>query len=93
MNYFTRENGLWYVENEGIKVIAPSSSSMELAYQKGIMDACRLILSSTVQSIHQKLAESHLKECDKLFTELHEMNKDLEDTLNSQPKPSDALGI
>ncbi len=89
-NYYWRtKDGIWYIGDRKMEY----SGSMEIAYQQGVKDACETILSSTVQSVHQKLAEFHLEECDKLFKELHQLNSELENTLKEQPKPSDVLGM
>jgi hypothetical protein len=81
MNYFTREDGIWYVNLEnGTKVRAYNSGSMEVAYQMGLK-----------ANIHQQLAEFHANKADKHLLELHEINQNLKNKLDEQGKPSDSL--
>ncbi len=90
-NYYTRDNGTWWIEDGKHKTECEFSGSMEIAFQMGMVYAQKEMLQPKINK-YQKLAEKLLKDCDKPFAELKEMNDNLEKTLNSQPKPSEVFG-
>ena len=92
-NYYYRDkDGDWFISDGEKNYPIEYSGSMEIAYQQGVIDACKQMLKTPImKSHHLSLAEWWATECERHLDNLKEHNDKLKERLDSQCRPSEAL--
>ena len=97
-NYYHRDaDGDWFIKDGEHLHPIDYSGSMEIAYQQGyqegVMDTTKRVFASIITpSIHLRMAEWSIQECEKALQICHDLLTELEKRLKEQPKPSEVLG-